>query len=111
MNNGIAHFGGFITGLIVFLVYDTLTEQRRYFNITLGIAIGMGIDPLRMLVLSQVVLSFQLPFAIVPLIMFTSDKKLMGSFANKKWVTIIGSLCAVIIIALNIYLIFALIAS
>jgi len=42
-NNGIAHFGGFITGLIVFLVYDTLTEQRKYFQMTLGIAIGMGI--------------------------------------------------------------------
>ncbi len=42
-NNGIAHFGGFITGLIVFLVYDIKTEQRRYFHMTLGIAIIMGI--------------------------------------------------------------------
>ena len=42
-NNGIAHFGRFITGLIVFLVYDTRTEQRKYFHLTLGIAIGMGI--------------------------------------------------------------------
>ncbi|MFA5346940.1 MAG: hypothetical protein WC294_02290 [Methanoregula sp.] len=42
-NNGIAHFGGFITGLIVFLVYDIRTEQRRYFHTTLGIAIGLGI--------------------------------------------------------------------
>jgi membrane associated rhomboid family serine protease len=39
-SNGIAHFGGFITGLIVFLVYDTRTEQRKYFPLTLGIAIG-----------------------------------------------------------------------
>jgi len=42
-NNGIAHFGGFITGLIVFLIYDIWTEQRKYFHMTLGIAIGMGI--------------------------------------------------------------------
>jgi hypothetical protein len=42
-NNGIAHFGGFISGLIVFLVCDTRTEQGRYFHMTLGIAIGMGI--------------------------------------------------------------------
>ncbi|MDD1700852.1 MAG: hypothetical protein LUQ04_08685 [Methanoregula sp.] len=42
-SNGIAHFGGFITGLIVFLVYDARTEQRKYFQMTLGIAIGMGI--------------------------------------------------------------------
>jgi membrane associated rhomboid family serine protease len=42
-SNGIAHFGGFITGLIVFLLYDILTEQRKYFQMTLGIAITMGI--------------------------------------------------------------------
>jgi len=42
-SNGIAHFGGFITILIVFLIYDALTEQRIYFDLTLGVAIGMGI--------------------------------------------------------------------
>ena len=41
-NNGIAHFGGFVTGLIVFLLYDTWTERRKYFHMTLGIAIGIG---------------------------------------------------------------------
>jgi manganese transport protein len=71
------------------------------------IAIAVGIDPLRMLVLSQVVLSFQLPFAIIPLLIFTSDKKLMGNFTNKKWVNALGIFSAVIIIALNIYLLYA----
>ena len=42
-SNGIAHFGGFITGMIAFLLYDILTEQRRYFQMTLGFAIVMGI--------------------------------------------------------------------
>jgi hypothetical protein len=42
-SNGIAHFGGFITGVIIFLVYDALTEKRMYFQLTLGIAIVMGI--------------------------------------------------------------------
>ena len=42
-SNGIAHFGGFITGIVIFLVYDALTEKRRYFQVTLGIATGMGI--------------------------------------------------------------------
>ena len=42
-SNGIAHFGGFIIGIIVFWVFDILTEQRKYFQMTLGIAIGMGI--------------------------------------------------------------------
>jgi manganese transport protein len=71
------------------------------------IAIAVGIDPLRMLVLSQVCLSFQLPFAIIPLLVFTSDKKLMGGFVNKKWVSALGIICAVIIIALNVYLLYA----
>jgi hypothetical protein len=42
-SNGIAHFGGFITGVIVFLLYDILTERRRYFQMTLGFAIALGI--------------------------------------------------------------------
>ncbi len=71
------------------------------------IAIAAGVDPLKMLVLSQVMLSFQLPFAIIPLLLFTSNKKLMGSFTNKKWVNVLGVICAVVIIALNIYLIYS----
>jgi prolipoprotein diacylglyceryltransferase len=43
MSNGIAHFGGFITSLIAFFIYDARTEQRKYFHRALGIAIGMGI--------------------------------------------------------------------
>ncbi len=42
-SNGIAHFGGFITLLILFLLYDVRTEKRRYFQMTLGMAVGMGI--------------------------------------------------------------------
>jgi manganese transport protein len=72
------------------------------------IAIAIGIDPLRMLVLSQVVLSFQLPFAIVPLLLFTSSKPLMGEFVNKKWVNVLGIICAVVIIGLNVYLLYAI---
>ncbi len=71
------------------------------------IAIAAGVDPLRMLVLSQVVLSFQLPFAIIPLLLFTSNKGLMGEFTNKKWVNSLGILCAIVIIALNIYLLYS----
>jgi hypothetical protein len=43
ISNGIAHFGGFITGLIVFLIYDLVTEQRRAFDFTLGISILAGL--------------------------------------------------------------------
>lgn len=55
----------------------------------------------KLLILSQVVLSLQLPFAIVPLVHFTSDRLKMGSFANKAWVKILAWITSVIIIGLN----------
>lgn len=55
----------------------------------------------KLLVLSQVVLSLQLPFAVVPLIMFTSDRKKMREFANPTWVKTLAWITAAIIIALN----------
>lgn len=58
-----------------------------------------------LLVLSQVVLSLQLGFAVIPLIHFTSDKKLMGEFAIKLWVRILAWLSALIIVLLNIKLV------
>ena len=54
-----------------------------------------------LLVLSQVVLSLQLPFAVVPLILFTSDRKKMNEFVNPRWLMILAWLTAAIIIALN----------
>ncbi len=54
-----------------------------------------------LLILSQVVLSFQLPFAVVPLVMFTSDKKKMGEFANRWWVNAVAWCTAAAIIAFN----------
>src|SRR5262249_843513 len=54
-----------------------------------------------LLILSQVVLSFQLPFAVVPLVLFTSDRRKMGEFANRRWVTVLAWTVAVAIIALN----------
>ncbi len=59
-----------------------------------------------LLVLSQVVLSFQLPFAVVPLVLFTSDKKKMGEFANPPWAIAVGWTMAAIIILLNALLIY-----
>ena len=57
-----------------------------------------------LLILSQVILSFQLSFAVVPLVMFTSDKLKMGEFANSKFLKISSWVVAVIIMSLNIYL-------
>ena len=68
-----------------------------------------GRDTVQLLVISQVVLSMQLPFAIFPLMMLTSDKARMGEFANTVLVKIIGySICAVIA-ALNVYLLWSVI--
>lgn len=59
-----------------------------------------------LLILSQVVLSLQLGFAVIPLIHFTSDKKKMGEFAIKPWVKILAWLSALIIVSLNIKLVY-----
>jgi manganese transport protein len=60
----------------------------------------------QLLIFSQVVLSLQLPFAIVPLVMFTADRRKMGALVAPLWVTVLAVLTAVIIIALNIKLIY-----
>ncbi len=63
-----------------------------------------GSGPL--IVLSQVILSMQLPFAIFPLVQFTSDPKLMGPFTSKTWVKVLAWPVCVIIAALNVYLLY-----
>jgi len=55
----------------------------------------------QLLILSQVVLSLQLPFAVVPLVMFTSSRRKMGPFVAPRWLTIFASLIAALIIVLN----------
>ncbi|MFO0752594.1 MAG: Nramp family divalent metal transporter [Thermodesulfovibrionales bacterium] len=70
------------------------------------IVIGAGLDPTRTLVISQVVLSFGLPFAIVPLVLFTGRRDIMGELVNRKTTTLLAGLAAALIIALNIYLLY-----
>ena len=57
-----------------------------------------------LLILSQVILSMQLPFAVIPLIHFTSDRRRMGQFANRPWVKVLAWSTATVILALNIRL-------
>lgn len=68
------------------------------------IVILIGLDPTRTLVISQVVLSFGLPFAVIPLVIFTSRRKVMKTLVNLKITTLVASLVAVLIVSLNIYL-------
>ena len=72
--------------------------------ITIYIA-GEG-GTLRLLILSQVILSMQLPFAVIPLIHFTNDKARMGTFANRAWVKVLAWVTAVVIIGLNVRLVY-----
>lgn len=69
------------------------------------IAIAGNAGIYRLLVLSQVILSLQLPFAIIPLIHFTADRRKMGPFANSRWVTLLAWIMAVVIICLNVKLV------
>src|SRR4030066_1877179 len=68
------------------------------------IVILIGLDPTRTLVISQVVLSFGLPFAVIPLVIFTSRRKVMKSLVNKPITTLVSILVSVLIVSLNIYL-------
>jgi manganese transport protein len=70
------------------------------------VAIGLGLDPTRTLVISQVVLSFTLPLPVLTLIMFTSDRTLMGSLVNRRSTTVLASACGVAIVALNAVLLY-----
>jgi manganese transport protein len=64
----------------------------------------------RLLILSQVILSMQLPFAVIPLIHFTSDRRRMGAFANPRWLKLLSWTAAAIIVALNIRLVWVTLA-
>ena len=55
----------------------------------------------QLLILSQVVLSLQLPFAVVPLVMFTASEAKMGPFTAPRWLTVLASVTAAVIIGLN----------
>jgi manganese transport protein len=59
-------------------------------------------------VLSQVVLSFGLPFAILPLVLFTRRRDIMGDLVNRQATTVLAAVVAGLIVALNIYLLFQL---
>jgi manganese transport protein len=69
------------------------------------VVLAVGVDPTRALVLSQVVLSFGIPFALVPLAMFTRRADIMGSLVNRRVTTAAASAVAAVIIALNAVLV------
>ncbi|HEX7090978.1 MAG TPA: Nramp family divalent metal transporter [Longimicrobiales bacterium] len=69
------------------------------------VVIALGLDPTRTLVISQVILSFGLPFVLVPLVLFTSRRDVMGALVNRRATTVVAALVAGTIVALNVFLV------
>jgi manganese transport protein len=79
---------------------------RRAITLTPALLIlAIGVDPTDALVASQVVLSFGIPFALVPLLMIAAKREVMGDLVNPRWLTALASVLAAMIIALNVFLI------
>ncbi|HVN53966.1 MAG TPA: Nramp family divalent metal transporter [Anaerolineaceae bacterium] len=90
-----------------FLHYQVQPWVRRVVTMLPSLlVIFIGLDPTRTLVISQVVLSFGLPFAVIPLVMFTRRREIMGALVNNRLTTTLASLAAFIIICLNIFLLY-----
>ena len=91
---------GFIRRQIPLFVRRTVTMLPAL------VVIAVGVNPTSALVLSQVVLSFGIPFALVPLVLFSRDRALMGGLVNRRSTTIAASVFAALIILLNAVLLY-----
>jgi manganese transport protein len=89
---------GFIRRQIPIVVRRAVTMAPAF------VVIGLGADPSRTLILSQVILSFGIPFALVPLVLFTARREVMGGLANARATTVAATLVAGVIISLNVFL-------
>ena len=78
-----------------------LLARRLVTLIPALVILGIGFDPTLALVLSQVVLSFGIPFALIPLIALTAQRRTLGVWANRAWTTAAGIIASVLLIALN----------
>ena len=84
---------------------------RRLVTVLPSLAVlYLGLDPTRTLVISQVVLSFGLPFAVIPLVLFTANKKIMGPLVNRPFTSFLAGIATLLILALNSYLIYSIAA-
>ena len=81
-----------------------LTLRRAITLAPALVVLAIGVDPTRALVVSQVVLSFGIPFALVPLLIIARRREVMGALVNPGWLTAIASVLAAMIIALNVFL-------
>ena len=96
---GSAIMGGLLRVKVPLLVRRVVTMVPAL------IVLAIGFDPTQALVLSQVVLSFGIPFALIPLVKIASSKTDMGEFANPAWLRIAGWVSTIAIVAINVLLI------
>jgi manganese transport protein len=89
---------GFIRRQIPVVVRRAVTMLPAF------VVVAIGVDPSRTLVISQVVLSFGIPFALIPLVRFTSRPDLMGPLVNRRATTAAAILVAALIVSLNVFL-------
>ncbi|HEX4428207.1 MAG TPA: divalent metal cation transporter, partial [Frankiaceae bacterium] len=68
------------------------------------VVLAIGFSPTRALVLSQVFLSFGIPFALIPLVIFTAKRSIMGPLVNHRTTTIAAVAVSAVIVGLNVYL-------
>jgi manganese transport protein len=101
---------GTMAGQVVmqgFLHWHIPVWFRRLLTMLPALAvIALGLDPTRTLVISQVVLSFGLPFALVPLVRFTARSDLMGVLVNRRGTTLVAWMVTLLIVALNVFLLY-----
>ncbi|WP_422741283.1 Nramp family divalent metal transporter [Micromonospora sp. WMMD754] len=95
---------GFLRRRIPLLVRRTVTLLPAL------AVLAIGVDPTRALVLSQVVLSFGIPFALIPVVAFTRRRDLMGSLVNRPATTAVAVLITALVVALNAFLLWQLVA-
>jgi manganese transport protein len=81
-----------------------LTLRRAITLAPALVILAVGLDPTRALVVSQVVLSFGIPFALIPLLVIARRRQVMGALVNPRWLTVVASVLAAAIIALNVFL-------
>jgi manganese transport protein len=74
------------------------------------VVLALGLDPTGSLVISQVILSFGIPFALVPLVVLTSKREVMGELVNRRITTVAAGVVASLIIGLNVFLLWQTLA-
>jgi manganese transport protein len=85
--------------------------RRLAIMIPVVLFIGLGVDPMKISDLSQVSLSFQLPFAMIPLILFTRNRHIMGEYTNTRSINLLAYGITIVIIGLNLWLISQVLSS